>query len=129
VVANILVGPLMKLAPILSLACKVGGRLCLSGLRVENLEAIEIEYAKYGIDLDQRSTRVHEAWRPGSEGEGEWAQISGYKDTHTHTHTHYIYVFMYTRSLSLSLYIYTYIHTYIHTYTHMYVCMYVCMYI
>ena len=27
VVANILVGPLMKLAPILSLACKVGGRL------------------------------------------------------------------------------------------------------
>ena len=86
-VANILVGPLMKLAPILSLACKVGGRLCLSGLRVENLEAIETEYAKYGIDFDQRSTRVHETWRPGSEGEGEWAQISGYTPTHAHTHT------------------------------------------
>jgi hypothetical protein len=94
VVANILVGPLMKLAPILSLACKVGGRLCLSGLRVDNLEAIETEYAKYGIDFDQRSTRVHETWRPGAEGEGEWAQISGYTPTHTHTphtRTHTIY--------------------------------------
>jgi len=53
----------MKLAPVLSLACKIGGRLCLSGLRVENLEAIEKEYSGYGIVFDQvKSLNVSLLW-------------------------------------------------------------------
>lgn len=77
VVANILVGPLMKLAPVLSLACKVGGRLMLSGLRIEHVDAIQLEYAKYGIEFDQMATKTLAQWRQGAEGEGEWALISG----------------------------------------------------
>jgi cytochrome c553 len=57
----------------------VGGRLCLSGLRLEHIVAIQREYTKYGIDFDQQATRTLENWRLGSEGEGEWAQISGTK--------------------------------------------------
>ena len=48
VIANILIGPLMKLAPVLSLCVKDdSGLLCLCGLREEQLPALEAEYAKY----------------------------------------------------------------------------------
>ena len=53
--------------------------MCLSGLRIENLEAVKREYSKFGIDFDQSATKRLDRWRVGAEGEGEWAQISGYE--------------------------------------------------
>lgn len=77
VVANILVGPLMKLAPVLSLAVKEEtGKLCLSGVRNFQIPALEAEYAKFGVKFEQIRTGCHENWRVGAEGEGEWAQIT-----------------------------------------------------
>ena len=72
-----MIGPLMKLAPVLSLACKVGGRICLSGLRPDHLAAVKREYARFGIDFDQTASKQLDRWRIGAEGEGEWVQVSG----------------------------------------------------
>lgn len=47
VVANILIGPLIKLAPVLSMAVKEGtGALCLCGLRQEQIPDIEEAYKR-----------------------------------------------------------------------------------
>jgi ribosomal protein L11 methyltransferase len=47
VVANILIGPLIKLAPVLSMAVKEGtGALCLCGLRQEQIPDIEEAYSR-----------------------------------------------------------------------------------
>lgn len=48
VVANILIGPLIKLAPVLSMAVKEGtGVLCLCGLRQDQIEDIANAYKRY----------------------------------------------------------------------------------
>ncbi|HEY7774395.1 MAG TPA: 50S ribosomal protein L11 methyltransferase, partial [Marinagarivorans sp.] len=45
VVANILAGPLVELAPTLTSLVKAGGKLCLSGILASQAEAVQIAYA------------------------------------------------------------------------------------
>lgn len=64
VVANILAGPLVRLAPQLTQLVKTGGRLALSGILAEQAEDVRAAYAD-AFDLD-----------PTAEKEG-WVRISG----------------------------------------------------
>lgn len=66
VVANILAGPLVELAPTLTKLCKTGGQLVLSGLLSEQEEEIINAYGK------------HFALSPAVDKEG-WIRISGTK--------------------------------------------------
>jgi ribosomal protein L11 methyltransferase len=52
VVANILAGPLIELAPKLTLACEPGGHLLLSGLLKTQAYAVKGAYAS-GFDMVQ----------------------------------------------------------------------------
>ena len=63
-VANILAGPLVSLAPQLSRLVKTGGRLALSGILAEQAEEVRAAYAG-DFDLD-----------PTAEQDG-WVRISG----------------------------------------------------
>ncbi|CAM9506175.1 unnamed protein product [Discosporangium mesarthrocarpum] len=71
IVANILVGPLRRLMPVLVLAVKEGGQLCLSGFRRSDMGVLKSEYGKY-IDWDDslEDSRTHPIW-------GEWMRIVG----------------------------------------------------
>lgn len=51
IMANILQGPLLKLAPILSQKLKQGGTLLLSGLLAEQVEEVKNAYDQYAIQL------------------------------------------------------------------------------
>ena len=66
VVANILAGPLVSLAPQISSLVKAGGRLALSGILAEQAEEVRSAYADM-FELD-----------PTAEKEG-WVRISGIK--------------------------------------------------
>ncbi|HWX79241.1 MAG TPA: 50S ribosomal protein L11 methyltransferase, partial [Steroidobacteraceae bacterium] len=52
VLANILAGPLIELAPILTAACEPGGRIVLSGLLKAQAHAVKAAYAT-GFDMVQ----------------------------------------------------------------------------
>ena len=58
-VANILAGPLVALAPQLSSLVKPGGRLALSGILAEQAEEVRAAYAS-AFDLDP--TAVKDGW-------------------------------------------------------------------
>ena len=79
VVANILVGPLMKLAPVLALALKEGdGVLCLTGLREEHVPPLAEQYRRFGVEFEaELAEEEHTNWRVGAEGEGRWVQVTG----------------------------------------------------
>ena len=64
VVANILAGPLVQLAPVISSHVRAGGRLALSGILAEQAEEVRAAYAEQ-FELD-----------PTAEQEG-WVRISG----------------------------------------------------
>ncbi|WP_313117824.1 50S ribosomal protein L11 methyltransferase [Ectopseudomonas guguanensis] len=66
VVANILAGPLVSLAPQITALVKAGGRLALSGILAEQAEEVRTAYAG-AFDLD-----------PTAEKDG-WVRISGVK--------------------------------------------------
>lgn len=66
VVANILAGPLVSLAPQITVLVKNGGRLALSGILAEQAEEVRAAYAT-AFDLD-----------PTAEKDG-WVRISGVK--------------------------------------------------
>ena len=66
VVANILAGPLVSLAPQITALVKAGGRLALSGILAEQAEEVRAAYAG-AFDLD-----------PTAEKDG-WVRISGVK--------------------------------------------------
>ncbi|KAJ1493989.1 hypothetical protein T484DRAFT_1767287 [Baffinella frigidus] len=78
VVANILIGPLMKLAPVLSLALRQDtGRLCITGLREEQVPALSAHYRRFGVECDaELAVEEHSNWRVGAEGEGKWVQVT-----------------------------------------------------
>ncbi|MNN61896.1 Ribosomal protein L11 methyltransferase [compost metagenome] len=59
VVANILAGPLVQLAPTITALVKSGGRLALSGILAEQAEEVRAAYAD-AFDLDP--TAVKEGW-------------------------------------------------------------------
>ncbi|GGM03857.1 50S ribosomal protein L11 methyltransferase [Pseudomonas asuensis] len=59
VVANILAGPLVSLAPQLSRLVKTGGRLALSGILAEQAEEVR---AAYSADFELDPTAEHEGW-------------------------------------------------------------------
>lgn len=59
VVANILAGPLVQLAPTLTALVKPGGRLALSGILAEQAEEVRAAYAS-AFDLDP--TAVKDGW-------------------------------------------------------------------
>ncbi|MNC67659.1 Ribosomal protein L11 methyltransferase [compost metagenome] len=59
VVANILAGPLVQLAPQITTLVKPGGRLALSGILAEQAEEVRAAYAD-AFDLDP--TAVKEGW-------------------------------------------------------------------
>lgn len=58
--ANILMRPLIRLAPILTRAMKPGGRLVLSGLLTRQEPLVRLAYASRGLILERRYAR--EAW-------------------------------------------------------------------
>lgn len=64
VVANILAGPLVQLAPVISSHVRAGGRLALSGILAEQAEEVRAAYAEQ-FELD-----------PTAEQDG-WVRISG----------------------------------------------------
>ncbi|GMG85709.1 50S ribosomal protein L11 methyltransferase [Biformimicrobium ophioploci] len=64
VVANILAGPLVELAPDLIRQLKPGGRLCLSGILQSQAEAVKSAYRNW-IDFDPDGVRE------------EWVRLSG----------------------------------------------------
>ncbi len=66
VVANILAGPLVELAPTIASHVRSGGKLALSGLLVDQAESIQAAYSEW-FDLE-----------PYAEREG-WIRISGVK--------------------------------------------------
>ncbi|XLY88923.1 50S ribosomal protein L11 methyltransferase [Ectopseudomonas mendocina] len=66
VVANILAGPLVSLAPQITALVKGGGRLALSGILAEQAEEVRAAYAG-AFDLDPTATKVG------------WVRISGIK--------------------------------------------------
>lgn len=66
VVANILAGPLVSLAPTLLPLLKSGGRLCLSGILTSQVDAV-IEAYSHLIEFDHHAQRE------------EWSCIAGYK--------------------------------------------------
>ena len=65
VVANILLGPLLGLQPMLARHCAPGGRVVLSGLLATQAPQVVEAYAKGGFQGLQVET------------EGEWALVSG----------------------------------------------------
>jgi ribosomal protein L11 methyltransferase len=71
VVANILVGALRRLIPVLCLCVAEGGKLCLSGFRPADAHVLLHEYGRY-IDWDSSLTDhgTHPVW-------GEWQLICG----------------------------------------------------
>ncbi|MEW9797706.1 50S ribosomal protein L11 methyltransferase [Alteromonas sp. CYL-A6] len=68
VIANILSGPLLELREIITGFCKPGGKLVLSGILAEQVNAIETAYA---ADFDLEPHAI----------DGEWARVSGSKKT------------------------------------------------
>lgn len=66
VVANILAGPLVSLAPQITALVKDGGRLALSGILAEQAEEVRAAYAR-AFDLDPTATK------------DGWVRISGVK--------------------------------------------------
>eukprot|EP00611_Tribonema_gayanum_P005503 TRINITY_DN14723_c0_g1_i1.p1 TRINITY_DN14723_c0_g1~~TRINITY_DN14723_c0_g1_i1.p1 ORF type:complete len:392 (-),score=121.29 TRINITY_DN14723_c0_g1_i1:697-1872(-) len=71
VVANILVGPLRRLAPVLALAVRDGGLLCLSGFRESDRDVLRQEYAPY-VEWDDAlsDSGEHAVW-------GRWGLLAG----------------------------------------------------
>lgn len=67
VVANILRGPLLELAPRLARLCAPGGRLLLSGILAEQAPEVQARYASLGFA------------RFAVETEGSWAALSAVK--------------------------------------------------
>jgi ribosomal protein L11 methyltransferase len=67
VVANILLGPLLDLAPRLAWYCAPGGRLALSGLLATQAPAVMAAYAPHFGDLAVRT-------------QGEWALVEGVRN-------------------------------------------------
>jgi len=59
VVANILAGPLVSLAPQITALVKAGGRLALSGILAEQAEEVRVAYAD-AFDLDP--TAIKDGW-------------------------------------------------------------------
>jgi ribosomal protein L11 methyltransferase len=57
--ANILMGPLIELAPTLTAHVKPGGRLVLSGLLAEQAEGV---MAAYDADFDFDPPAIKEGW-------------------------------------------------------------------
>ena len=72
VVANILPGPLLRLAPLLCRLCRPGGLVCLAGMRPFQAEALRAAYAAGGVTLAPSGTMRDES------GE-EWISLRGAK--------------------------------------------------
>ncbi|WP_193166080.1 50S ribosomal protein L11 methyltransferase [Microbulbifer hainanensis] len=62
--ANILAGPLVELAPQLTALTRIGGRLCLSGILASQAEAVKAAYRQW-IDFDEDGQRE------------DWVRLSG----------------------------------------------------
>ena len=72
VIANILPGPLLRLAPLLCRLCRPGGFVCLAGLRPFQADALRAAYAACGVALAPVG-----AMR--DEGGEEWVSLRGVK--------------------------------------------------
>ncbi len=72
VIANILPGPLLRLAPLLCRLCRPGGFVCLAGLRPFQAETLRAAYAAGGVVLAQSGSMRDES------GE-EWVSLRGVK--------------------------------------------------
>jgi ribosomal protein L11 methyltransferase len=70
VVANILPGPLVRLAPLLCRLCRPGGVVCLAGMRRFQAEQLRAAYAACGVELAAASSLRDES------GE-EWIAMRG----------------------------------------------------
>jgi ribosomal protein L11 methyltransferase len=62
--ANILAGPLVELAPQLTERTKAGGRICLSGILASQAERVKAAYSQW-IDFDADAEKE------------EWVRLSG----------------------------------------------------
>ena len=73
VVANILVGAILRIAPHISLMLKEGGKLCICGLRPHQADSVKRVYSDF-IDFDEslEEIRGHPSW-------GEWIRLVGTK--------------------------------------------------
>lgn len=70
VLANILKGPLIDLAPAMAAALATGGRAVLSGLLVEQADEVAAHYVENGFNLTHR------------EDIGEWTALTLTRDRH-----------------------------------------------
>lgn len=64
VMANILSGPLLELQETITAFCKPGGKLVLSGILAEQVDRIEVAYAR---DFDLEASAI----------DGDWARVAG----------------------------------------------------
>lgn len=73
IVANILVGAILRIAPHISLMLKEGGKLCICGLRPDQADSVKRVYNDF-IDFDESLEEIqsHPSW-------GEWIRLVGTK--------------------------------------------------